>query len=59
MEVELTEEIKKNQELILAAENLFKERQEKEDIIVIFEAKIEKIRRENNDQINNLVSRVL
>lgn len=58
MEFELAEEIKNNQELIVAAENLFKERQEKEDLIAALESKIEKIRRENNEQINNLVRRI-
>lgn len=58
MEFELAEEIKNNQELIVAAENLFKERQEKEDLIASLESKIEKIRHENNEQINNLVRRI-
>lgn len=55
MEFELAEEEKINQNLILISENLFRERQEKEDLIAELEVKIAKAQRENADQINNLV----
>uniref|UniRef100_A0A915CSK7 Uncharacterized protein n=1 Tax=Ditylenchus dipsaci TaxID=166011 RepID=A0A915CSK7_9BILA len=54
LEFELVEAQKSNEELSLAVEELFQERREKEDFIQQFEERIQRVRRQNDEQINNL-----
>lgn len=55
LEFEVGEEKKRNAQYSTTVEELFKERREKEDIVVELEHKVEEAKRENSNLVNNMV----